>query len=122
MEQRPAAPAHPIFVVGPVNQQTAPNHQRKHRKVNPVKPADRQRMFRFQPFHRVFHPPPIHRPEQRFYSPARYPSFSRNLRTAAADSSGAAPAVSMRNSASSGVSYGSEMPVNWPINPARALA
>ena len=39
-----------VDITGPVNQQTTPYHDGQHRKVNPVKPADRQRMFLFDSF------------------------------------------------------------------------
>ena len=41
--------------VRPIDQQAAPDHQHKQRKVYPVQPADRQRMLLFQLFsHRDF--------------------------------------------------------------------
>ena len=44
-ENRFITPADPVNIIGPVNQHPTPNHDCNHRKINPMKPADRQGMF-----------------------------------------------------------------------------
>jgi len=34
-----------IYIIGPINEQPTPNHYTQHRKIDPVKPADCQRML-----------------------------------------------------------------------------
>ena len=45
----------PVYIIGPVDQQSAPDHNRQHRKVDPVKPADGQRMFFLESFTHVLY-------------------------------------------------------------------
>jgi RNA polymerase sigma factor (sigma-70 family) len=51
VEQRPVAPADAVDVVGPVDQQPAPDHHRQHRHVDPVHPADGAGVFLLQAKH-----------------------------------------------------------------------
>ena len=51
VKQRDAADAHVVDVVGPVDQQAAPDHDGQHREVDPVHPANRSRVFRLQAVH-----------------------------------------------------------------------
>src|SRR5215470_1667490 len=48
-EQGSSSNTNTIYVVGPVDQQSAPDHCREHREVDPVKPANRERVFFFEP-------------------------------------------------------------------------
>jgi hypothetical protein len=51
VDQRDFAEADAVNVIGPINKKAAPNHHAQDREVDPVKPADGQGMFLFQPFH-----------------------------------------------------------------------
>ena len=51
VEQRQAAQAHAVHIVGPVNQHAAPDHERQHRNIDPVKPPDRPWMLLLQALH-----------------------------------------------------------------------
>src|SRR5580704_15768196 len=52
MEPGDVAPIHPIDVVGPVDEKSAPDHSGQQRGIDPVKPPHRARMFCFELFHR----------------------------------------------------------------------
>ena len=39
------APPQPVHVIGPVDKQPAPYHSAEHRKIDPVVPADDERVF-----------------------------------------------------------------------------
>src|SRR5260370_30386894 len=51
MKQRKTADPDAIYIVGPVDQQPAPDHDGEQREVDPMQPAYCGRMFRLQPFH-----------------------------------------------------------------------
>ena len=51
LKQRKSAQADPIDVIGPVDQQSAPDHDREQREVDPVEPANCGWVFGFEPFH-----------------------------------------------------------------------
>src|ERR1041385_9144845 len=50
-QQRTVAEADPIYLIGPIDAQAAPYHHAQNRKVDPVEPADRQRMLLLKSFH-----------------------------------------------------------------------
>src|SRR5688572_16541340 len=51
LEEREISPADSIYVVGPVDQEAAPDHQAEERHVDPVEPANRAGMLEFQALH-----------------------------------------------------------------------
>src|SRR5262249_34413818 len=51
LQQRVLAGADAVDGIRPVDEQAAPHHQRQNRKIDPVKPPDRQRMFLLQRLH-----------------------------------------------------------------------
>src|SRR5262249_35256471 len=51
VEQRGVADANCVFVVGPIDQKSAPNHDGQERDVEPVHPADGPWVFRRQTVH-----------------------------------------------------------------------
>jgi hypothetical protein len=53
LDQRGFAPAEAVHVVGPVNPHATPNHQAEYGEVDPVKPADGQRVLFDDDFHRI---------------------------------------------------------------------
>src|SRR5262245_58016293 len=51
LEKRHATESDAINVIRPVDQRSAPDHHRQQGKVDPMEPANRQRMFFLQSFH-----------------------------------------------------------------------
>jgi hypothetical protein len=52
-EQRCIAKTNFIYVIGPIDQEAAPDHDHQYRKIDPVKPSNSERMFRYNFFHEV---------------------------------------------------------------------
>ena len=48
MKESDVSPANLINIVGPIDQQAAPDHDGQKREVDPVKPANRSRMLRLK--------------------------------------------------------------------------
>src|SRR6516162_7259521 len=70
VKQRDAADAHRVHVVGPINEQATPDHDRQHGDVDPVHPANRSWVFEFQAVHPV--DPPRSRPLSRAGTAPRF--------------------------------------------------
>src|SRR5215468_10275888 len=49
------AKANLVYVIGPIDEQTAPYHYTQYREINPMKPANSQGMFVYNLFHRQSH-------------------------------------------------------------------
>src|SRR5262249_1904241 len=54
VNQRCVPGSNSVDVVGPINHQPAPDHQKQQRKIHPVEPPDGERMFIVQRVHFLF--------------------------------------------------------------------
>src|SRR6185437_915584 len=51
LKQRFISKSYPVHIISPINKRPAPDHNGKHRKIDPVEPAYSQRVFFFEAFH-----------------------------------------------------------------------